>query len=85
MPLLFGRIRGRQALAWLKHRRWWIVNEHGGGGDPGDTRITADGFRRVTADASVRVVRPSAIYMRLEEDDTPRLEENGINRYTEAA
>lgn len=24
MPQLFSRLAGRQALAWLKHRRWWI-------------------------------------------------------------
>lgn len=26
MPQLFSRLAGRQALAWLKHRQWWLLN-----------------------------------------------------------
>lgn len=28
MALLFGRIRGRRALAWLKHRRWFFSHNN---------------------------------------------------------
>ena len=87
MPLLFGRIRGRKALAWLKHRRWWQWNKSGPGG-PFDTRITSQGDRRVTDLAFVRVIRPGTLegFVRLQEDGaTQRLEEDGTVRYTEDA
>ncbi len=87
MALLFGRIRGRRALAWLKHRRWWEWNRSGPGG-LFDTRITSQDERRVTSDGSVRVLRPGTVegFDRWQEDGlTQRLTEDGIVRLTEAA
>ncbi len=87
MPLLFGRIRGRKALAFLKHRRWWQWNKSGPGG-LFDTRITSQDDRRVTSDGALRVIRPGTIegFIRLQEDGlTQRLEEDGTVRYTENA
>lgn len=87
MPLLFGRIRGRRALAFLKHRRWLEWNKVGPGG-LFDTRITSEGEPRVTDYGAFRVIRPGTLegFVRLFEDGaTQRLEEDGTVRYTEDA
>lgn len=54
MALLFGKLRGRKALAFLKHRRFW---ENGGGSGPGisQERVTEDGEERITEDGEVRM------------------------------
>ena len=54
MALLFGSLRGRRALAWLKHRRGWIfarsdVIESVARLEEDNTpRLTEDGIARIT-------------------------------------
>jgi hypothetical protein len=55
MALLFGTLRGRQALAWLKHRRHVQFKRLAPG--PQDTRVDSDANGRVTSDAVVRVTQ----------------------------
>lgn len=88
MPLLFGRHRGRPALAWLKHRRWEQWYRQGTGGLT-DRRVTDDGTPRVTDGGDVRVIRPEAaggsVIRLLEDGTTARFTEDGTMRITEAA
>lgn len=44
MAKLFARIRGRAALAWLKHRRYWIFGAGSSKGPTFATGFWADGF-----------------------------------------
>lgn len=60
MPLLFSQLSGRPALAWLKHRRWWMFFGHPSPSIYEIPRVTGDGTERVTAAGVVRVVRARA-------------------------
>lgn len=50
MALLFGKLRGRKALAFLKHRRYWAATQSA----PSDARATEDDAERITEDGLVR-------------------------------
>ena len=57
MPLLFARLAGKEALAWLRHRRW--AQFHGFPPFPSDREVprwTGDDQERVTGDGILRVV-----------------------------
>lgn len=61
MPLLFSRLHGRDAFAWLRHRRYAAFHGYPPGPVPHDIdRWTGDGQIRVTGDDIHRVVRVRA-------------------------